>query len=102
MTCQIGLWEWAERKGRRRWEENEEGDEKKTWEKEEEEDTKKRKCQKLRMCVAVGMGGSWEKKLKNLKVLLLSKKVKKFTTKKNTNTYQTQNPIFSHLKIYYQ
>ena len=38
MTCQIGLWEWEERKGRRRWEENEEGDEKKTWEKEEEEE----------------------------------------------------------------
>ena len=38
MTCQIGLWEWEERKGRRRWEENEEGDEKKTWEKEEEQE----------------------------------------------------------------
>ena len=43
MTCKIGLWEWVERKGRRRWEENE-GDGKKMWEKEEEEDRMKRKC----------------------------------------------------------
>ena len=44
MTCKIGLWEWVERKGRKRWEENEEGDGKKMWEKEEEEDRMKRKC----------------------------------------------------------
>jgi len=40
----------VERKERRRWEENEEGDEKKTWEKEEEDEV-------FGMCVVVGMGG---------------------------------------------
>ena len=34
------------------------------------------------MCVVVRMGGPWAKKLKNLKVLLLSKKVKTLSLKK--------------------
>ena len=38
MTCKIGLWEWLERKGRRRWEEYEEREGYKMWEKEEEEE----------------------------------------------------------------
>ena len=79
MTCKIGLWEWVERKGRRRWEENEEGDGKKMWEKEEEEDRMKRKCQNVCGC---GNGWAIGKKLKNLKVLLLSKKVKTLSLKK--------------------
>ena len=37
MTCKIGLWEWVERKGRRRG--------------------------SVRMCAAVGMGGPWAKTL---------------------------------------
>lgn len=51
MTCKIGLWEWVERKGRRRWEENEEGDGKKMigWR------------GSVKMCVVVGMGGLWAK-----------------------------------------
>ena len=44
MTFKIGLWEWVERKGRRRWEENEEKD----------EDVGKRGIRgSVRMCVAV-------------------------------------------------
>ena len=69
MTCKIGLWEWVERKGRRRWEENEEGDGKKMWEKEEE-------------CVWLWEWVGHRQKIKNLKVLLLSKKVKTLSLKK--------------------
>ena len=42
-------------KGRRRWDENEEGDGKKTWKK------KIGRRESVRMCVAMGMGGLWAK-----------------------------------------
>ena len=46
-------------KGRRRWEENEEGDGKKTWKKKKKKKIGRRES--VRMCVAMGIGGPWAK-----------------------------------------